>query len=277
MASERREEARLSLEDIYERTRVRVDYLRGIEEGDYRGFPDLVYVKGFVRTYLGVIGAEDLKDEFISWLGREKNTKELNIPPTNILGNGTTPTRGFKPASHLWLFTLLLLMLAGSGAYVWYSWNSSPFILRPLGAVPGAADTVDTVETVVSEDSAEPESAAGLVSLDAPAPLLVLPVASREPDPVPVPVPQPYLHIRAKGDVWMRVAVGEKVVFTKTLKSGMEVSWDLPAEARVTYGRPNMADVVLNGKSLGLANPRGSRNAETYFYNPNGIHGKIQQ
>jgi hypothetical protein len=38
-----------------------------------------------------------------------------------------------------------------------------------------------------------------------------------------------------------------------------------------------MAEVVLNGKKLGPANPRGSKKAETYFYNPNGIYGKIQQ
>jgi len=50
---------------------VRVEYLRGIEHGVYQGFPDLVYIKGFVRTYLGVIGAEELKDEFMSWLNRE--------------------------------------------------------------------------------------------------------------------------------------------------------------------------------------------------------------
>jgi hypothetical protein len=74
----------------------------------------------------------------------------------------------------------------------------------------------------------------------------------------------------------MRVTVGEKVVYSKTMKSGEEASWDLPAEAKVTYGRPNMAEVVLNGKALGPANPRGSKTSETYFYNPDGTTRKAQ-
>ena len=74
----------------------------------------------------------------------------------------------------------------------------------------------------------------------------------------------------------MKVTIGEKVVYSKTLQSGYEVSWDLTATARITYGRPNMADVTLNGKALGLANPKGSKKSETYYYNPDGTTRKAQ-
>ena len=94
LAAERREEARLMIEDVYERTRIRTEFLRGIEQGDYAGFPDLVYVKGFVRTYLRVIGAEDLQEPFMGWLNR--SMPRVPNEPTNVLGNRTSPTRGFK-------------------------------------------------------------------------------------------------------------------------------------------------------------------------------------
>ncbi|MDR1648947.1 MAG: DUF4115 domain-containing protein [Synergistaceae bacterium] len=281
MAREKREDASLSLEEIYDRTRVRLEYLQGIEDGNYRGFPDLVYIKGFVRTYLSVIGAEDLKDEFISWLGKDETVRERRLPPpTNVLGNGTSPTKGFKPASHLWLFAILVLVLAGSGCYVWYSWSSNPLSIdfRQFQGEP-------------SPPAGEKESASGdqdiipsrdtpvVLSVDSGGPSLSILPASRSvgPEPAPVPTPnRPSLLIRARGDVWMRVTVGDKIVYSKTMKPGEEASWDLTAEARVTYGRPNMAEIVLNGKALGLANPRGSKTSETYTYSPDGTYKKVQ-
>ena len=263
LAAERREEARLMIEDVYERTRIRTEFLRGIEQGDYAGFPDLVYVKGFVRTYLRVIGAEDLQEPFMGWLNR--SMPRVPNEPTNVLGNGTSPTRGFKPVSHFWLFLVLLTALAGTGVYVWHVWSSGglPFdaFRAPRPDEPLAAFVSTDVPDDVGSLEVIPASMEILVSLEP------------EPKPEPTP-PPPSLEIRAAADVWMKVTIGDKVLFSKTLKKGSAVSWDLPAEAKVTYGRPNAASVVLNGKELGLANPKGSKRSETYIYSPDGKHRK---
>ena len=66
--TERRENAGMTLEAVYDRTKIRPEYLRGIEAGDYRDFPEVVYIKGFVRTYLKLIGAEDMQEEFMKQL-----------------------------------------------------------------------------------------------------------------------------------------------------------------------------------------------------------------
>jgi cytoskeletal protein RodZ len=259
MARERREDVGISLEDIFERTRVRVEYLRAIEQGTYRGFPDLVYIKGFVRTYLGVIGAEDLKEEFMSWLNKEP-AKDRWLPPTNVLGNTPYPTKGFKPASHFWLFAVLLLVLAGSGWYVWYSWNNNP-LNRSFVITPELASTDEKsadLPTFLSHDSSH-------LSI-IPASLSVL---SRE-----APPPQrtaPFLHIKANTDVWIRVTIADKIVYTNTLTAGKDASWDLTARGKVTYGRSNAATVILNGRELRNANAKG-----TYFYEPDGTFRKVQ-
>ncbi|MDR1732461.1 MAG: DUF4115 domain-containing protein [Synergistaceae bacterium] len=274
MARDRREGAGFSLEDIFERTRVRIEFLRGIEEGNYQGFPDLVYVRGFVRTYLGVIGAEDLKEEFISWLNRESR-KEQSLTPINVLGDSTYPTKGFRLASRFWLFTLLILVLLGAGGYVWYSWENNPLSslvmkYQDMNAStpekPGGGENAAVSGDVSSRD----------VLFSADASLSILPPAvSLEPEPEPEPA-KPFIAFRAKGDVWMKVTIGTQVLFSKTLKSGTEVSWDLPSPAKVTYGRPNMVEIVLNGKDLGVVNPKGSKNSETYQYSPDGTYKKLQ-
>jgi hypothetical protein len=276
MARERREDAGLSLEEIYERTRVRLEYLQGIEDGNYRSFPDLVYIKGFVRTYLSVVGAEDLKDEFVTWLNKDEPVRERRLPPTNVLGNGTSPTKGFKPASHIWLFAILFLVLAGSGYYVWYSWNNNFFNIEIRPFSDGPSSPLNPGESESGDEIPSQDAPLLAQSSDVPASLSILP-ASQSVVPVSEPeLQKPSLLIRARGDVWMKVTIGERVVYSKTMKSGEGASWDLSAAARVTYGRPNMAEVELNGKSLGLPNPRGSRTSETYSYNPDGTYGKVQ-
>ena len=272
LVAERREEARLMLEDVYERTRIRVEFLRGIEEGDYTGFPDLVYIKGFVRTYLRVIGAEDLQDPFMGWLNHSMPC--VPSEPVNVLGNGTSPTRGFRPVSHFWLFLVLLTALVGTGVYVWHVWPSGGLSLNGLR---GLGQGGEPLLSAASEDLRRDEDSSGDV-----APLEVIPASmeilvSLEPEPKPKPEPTPpppSLEIRAAADVWMKVTIGDKVLFSKTLKKGSIVSWDLPAQAKVTYGRPNAALVVLNGKELGLANPKGSKRSETYLYSPDGAYRK---
>ena len=263
LVSERREEAHLMIEDVYERTRIRTEFLRGIEQGDYTGFPDLVYVKGFVRTYLRVIGAEDLQEPFMGWLNR--SMPRVPDEPTNVLGNGTSPTRGFKPVSHFWLFLVLLTALTGTGVYVWHVWSSGGLSFNAFRA----QKPDEPLAAFVSADV--PDDVGSLEVVPASMEILV----SLEPEPKPEPTPPPpSLEIRAAADVWMKVTIGDKVLFSKTLKKGSAVSWDLPAEAKVTYGRPNAASVVLNGKDLGLANPKGSKRSETYIYSPDGNHRK---
>jgi hypothetical protein len=255
MAMERREDVGLSLEDIFERTRVRVEFLRGIEQGSYQGFPDLVYVKGFVRTYLSVIGAEELKDEFLSWLNKDGTSKERRLPTSNVLGNTTYPTKGFKPASHFWLFVVLFMVLIGSGSYVWYSWSNNNVIIPRF-------DQPQQTGAIISDD---------VSSADALPPLsqdkfLPAPPVVDEPKPVRA---TPYLHIKANSEVWLEVTISERVVLSRTLQPGMEASWDLPGRARVRYGRANAATVILNGRELQNASARG-----TFFYNPDGTFNR---
>lgn len=258
MAAERREEANMTLDDIYDRTRIRMEYLRGIEAGDYANFPEVVYTRGFVRTYLKLIGAEDLQEDFLAQLNRLQPRQESNA---NILGNGSTVPKGFKPASHLWLFLVLLAALAGTGGYVWYAWANGNFTLEnwrwPNFGQSGGTAQVEPQTSLIDEEALE-----AVISED----------AAPEPPAPPTPAPKPSIAFRARGDVWMSVSIGGNSVFSRTLKAGSTVSWDLPAQARVRFGRPNAVDVILNGKELGVPNPKGSKNAETYLYQPDGTY-----
>ncbi len=273
-ASERRESIGMTLETVFDRTKIRPEYLRGIEEGDYTGFPEMVYIKGFIRTYLKLIGAEDLQEEFMTQLDRTQGTRKSDNHEhksdktakrkNNILGSGSTMPKGFKPASHFWLFLVLVAALVGTAAYVWYAVTYGGLDLKNMklfnfsgAGGPMTSGNISSDEIVIaSEDIGTP------VSVDE--------VVSEEPEPEPTPS----LEIHAVNDVWLSVAFGNaQPIYRRTLKRGEMMKWDLTAPARVSFGRPTAAQVILNGKDLGIVNPN-SRRAETYIYNPDGTYRK---
>jgi len=277
MAMERRESVGLSLEDIFEKTRVRMEFLRGIEQGTYQGFPDLVYIKGFVRTYLSAIGAEELKDDFMGWLNREITPQSersdrnndrrvpLDSTPANALGGPATgTTKGFKMASHFWLFVILFLLLAGSAGYVWYSWSNNVFIHHYNGLhMQGGGVTAGYYE----EEPEDPSLSDYLFPIT-----YVANTGNIEPVAEPEPV-APNLHIRANNtDVWVEVTISDRVVFSRTMTPGTESSWDLPSAATVRFGRLEAATVTLNGTVL-TADTGGTA---TFEYNPDGTFRRIR-
>ncbi|MBR4196375.1 MAG: DUF4115 domain-containing protein [Synergistaceae bacterium] len=286
MITERRESLGMTLETVFDRTKIRPEYLRGIEAGDYRNFPEVVYIKGFVRTYLKLIGAEDLQEDFMSQLDRSLNPQQSmqmhsrkkqpdpKQKPKNmnsILGNGSNMPQGFKPTSHFWLFLVLLLALAGTGAYVWYAVSYGGLDLRNLKLFSfSGGNTAVTPAGTLSADL-------GLPDTNVPVPVAVSIDEPVSEEPEPEPEISPYLEIHAVNDVWLSVSFGGgQPVFRRTLRRGEVMRWDLNEQARVVVGRPTAAQVILNGKDLGIANPT-ARRSETYLYNPDGTYSTVQR
>ncbi|MDB6055745.1 MAG: putative transcriptional regulator [Verrucomicrobiales bacterium] len=52
---ETREERKLTVHQVAEATKLRTDHVRALEEGNYDVFAAPVYIKGFVRTYAGLL------------------------------------------------------------------------------------------------------------------------------------------------------------------------------------------------------------------------------
>lgn len=268
-ATEIREAAGLTLETVFDRTKIRPEYLKGIESGDYTGFPETVYVKGFIRTYLKLIGGNELYDDFAACLDSTDGTprKQDSKPHKNIksiLGNGSSMPRGFKPASHFWLFLVLIAALLGTAGYVWYAVSYGGLDLRNLKLFTfnGAGGPLTTVNA--SSDVALTEIDGEIENVT-----LSDDVSPDEEEEAQI---NPYLEIHAVNDVWLSVSLGgSQPVFRRTLKRGDSMRWDLSSAARVVIGRPSAAQVILNGQDLGIVNPR-AKKSETYIYNPDGTY-----
>ena len=259
--TERREQAGMTLDDVYDRTKIRLEYLSGIEAGDYTNFPEVVYVKGFIRTYLKLINAEDLKDEFMARLDQSNaRTTKKHEPAPVVTSTPANLTEGFKPASHFWLFVALIAALVGTGIYVWYAFSYGGLDLSKVFNFNKPAVTVEPIVAEV-EEPAEPEQ---------PEPISEDQQIVEEP---PKPEVKPSLEIVAvNNDVWIQVTFNDGTPqFTGTIRRGNSRTWNLNAPVRALIGRPSAAQVILNGKDLGIVNPR-ARKGETYVYNPDGTY-----
>jgi cytoskeletal protein RodZ len=56
LLKEKRKERNLTIEQIAEITKIRAEYLRALEESDYKSFPSEVYLKGFLKNYAKYLG-----------------------------------------------------------------------------------------------------------------------------------------------------------------------------------------------------------------------------
>ena len=277
IVTERRENAGMTLEAVFDRTRIRPEYLRGIEEGDYTDFPEPVYVKGFIRTYMKVIGAEDLIEDFNAQLDYTEHANaatKKDLTP-RVLNNGSSVPEGFKPVSHFWLFLVLVAALVGTGTYVWYAVNNGGLDFKNLKFFnfegSGGITSSDTQTSDLEVSVTEIEDVT--ISED---PGTSLTEELEEEEPEPAPVVKPYLEIHALNEVWLSVSFGNaKPSYRRILKGGEVMKWDLEEPATVVFGRPTAAQVILNGKDLGAVNPR-AKKAETYVYNADGTFKKIK-
>src|ERR1051326_2026373 len=85
-----RENQGLSLADIVERTKLRSDHVRALENGDYDVFAAPVYVRGFVRSYgnLVKLDVSALMADLEAELGHSRHLQEstqLTKPAASIL------------------------------------------------------------------------------------------------------------------------------------------------------------------------------------------------
>ncbi len=116
----RREELSFSLSKVSDIIRVNSAELRAIEQGDYAGFPDLVFLRGFIRNYCKLLELDS------SWMISIINdffdgTKKTEEPALKKQLNARVATRvrGI-------VFSILGLVIVGAGGFFIYNRTIAP-------------------------------------------------------------------------------------------------------------------------------------------------------
>ncbi|MCS7337592.1 MAG: helix-turn-helix domain-containing protein [Verrucomicrobiae bacterium] len=138
---------RLSIQQVAELTKIRTDHIRALEEGRYEVFPAPVYVRGFVRTYAGLLKLD--VPQIMAALDAElKQCPKFHEPEPHPVRRSTLLTNAVLLLGRLRLgrraalaVALLILVSALAGLLIWrhLSARNKPLDIKPGVYSPPAA------------------------------------------------------------------------------------------------------------------------------------------
>lgn len=287
-----REEKGLTLEDVTEVVKIRTNFLEDIENGNFDNFPSGVYIRGFVRSYLRFLGADELWSQYKPYLYSEDIVDTSDL----VLGTLTPPTKGFKHNSRVWLIVLMVVAITGLSLYGLSlvksdSENRTTVSVieektgekRQQGDLTGGESSVvhrieegssgagPVVEGTVSESSISGDELAFLPENNSSEMVLAKP--EEQQDKEIEPAPEPVLVLTTTRDCWVRITGEDSTIYEGVIAGESSRQYILTERVTVTYGRPASINITFMGEELG--NPGDGGAVERWFYAPDGSRGRI--
>ncbi len=216
----KREESGLSLKELSEKTRIRLEYLKALESGEYGRIPGEVFVRGYIREYLRCLSTDP--EEALSIYESEKPAP---IEPDLVL-----PThKALNPSSRLRSFFLYGLII---------------LLLVPL--------TIFAVRLSRNNRQTTPVSP-GAHSLEKVVNMIPAPVKTAEADFTN----KHLLEISAIEDSWVFIQIDNNISYSMLLKAGEKRSWTGEKGFYLKTGNAGGIRITLDGKKLGAPGKRG--------------------
>lgn len=146
-----REAKNLTVHQVAEVTKIRTDHIRALEEGNFNAFSAPVYIRGFVRTYAGLLKLDvprvmSALDQELGATEKFREPPPLTDQPRNALDFITLQLSkvNWRIASVV-IGLLLLLLIVSSAVRVWHHHRDA----NPVADIPPAtyqpAQTGDTL------------------------------------------------------------------------------------------------------------------------------------
>ncbi len=143
----------LTLEEVSDATKIRVEFLEAIEKGEYGKLPSASYAYGFVRNYAKFL---ELPEEKTLALFRREfdEKKETKVLPEGLTTKADFPVRRFKISSFVILIIFLFLLLLG---YVIFQYRAA-IISPPLNVTSPKESSEVSSQILVVTGKTDPAS-----------------------------------------------------------------------------------------------------------------------
>ncbi|MFO7151796.1 MAG: DUF4115 domain-containing protein [Bacillota bacterium] len=245
-------EKNISLEEIYQETKIRIKYLKAIEDGDFEAIPGgEVYLKGFLKNYaeaIGIDSSEILKKyKEISAPKSEESSQEKAENSEEILVEREKATSKASKMKIPLLIGVLVLIIA------------LVFIALSTAKAPSNTSSVKPGETYVPgeapsiEDSSPDQEIGEEIKEELPDQVILVSDDGRN---VTYTVSGSSIYVNfevTKDRCWIRVTADDEVTFEGTLRQGDSKTFEADKKLSIRIGNPLAVKVTLNGQEIELS------------------------
>lgn len=253
-----REEKELSLKDIQEITKIRLQYLEAMENGDFEGIPGEVYRKGFLVNFANAVGLDgqqllekyyQLKNEIpqIQPVNAGEQPEQPEVSKTAVENSKSQTKRlRLKKKANLWVGIAIIILIGAVFLII-------PVIKERTITLSQAADvSVETEEPVVDEVKEEPPEE----------------VVTTQVFPAPITV-----YAEFSENVWVRVKSDGKYIYMENgvtfTKDSPKQVWTAQESLEIRVGNSGGIKLSFNGQELETLGRRGV--SKTYRFTPEGL------
>ena len=123
-----REQKGYSIDEVTERLKLSTHQIEGLESGNYEGLPELVFVRGFLRTYGRFLDLDD--NEIAVFLDRIAPQNRNNLYAVERGGSQTLNYQQteVKKSFPTWILGVLTAVVVGGGIYVWQNKSNQEYV-----------------------------------------------------------------------------------------------------------------------------------------------------
>jgi cytoskeletal protein RodZ len=146
-AGEKLQEARLeqglTLEDVAKNTKIKIEFLRYIESGEYEKLPSVSYAHGFVRNYAEFLGLSE--KEIMALFRREfDEDKAYRVLPKGFEKTEEFSISKFKLERTIFLIVIIFIVFMG---YLLFQYRYA-FLNPPLDIISPQNNTTTSSSTI---------------------------------------------------------------------------------------------------------------------------------
>jgi cytoskeleton protein RodZ len=241
----RREEMRLSVDEVSTRLKLASRQILALEENDFAQLPGMATVRGFIRSYAKLLELDP--EPLIALVATRKDpavdsvVARRPLPSPGFSGRRySPPARHRSAARRLSGLAAVILIFVSSLAYIAFrnDWWSLP--------------AIDVAETIRALTPAVPMIASDTAAATAKAPEMAPPV---EPGvPAVALTPESALQLRANQDAWVEVIAvdGERKLVSKLMKAGTTELVEITEPVVLVVGNAAGIEAALRGHALNL-------------------------
>jgi cytoskeletal protein RodZ len=225
-----RVEKGISIEQVAEESRIRAGILRSIEAEDHAKLPDDVFVKGFLRIFAQVIGADP--EEAV----RRFDVRRKPVPAVEIHSHSGTEKPPRLWLTLLWVTAMMIGLVGGTLVVYQMVYHKGPAAVPPEATVKAEEDSLPAEKSSSDETPAETADTT---------------VEATTPHTSAVEKPVAYaLEIVCHEDTWLKIIADDARATEHQMKPGDKITLTAETMFNLLIGNAGGVSVQLNGQPV---------------------------